>query len=159
MLSKAKENLSKIDFAVINSKVIDNNSELNFIKYVSQGRNDTKLLNLSCRNKLEGIAATTLLLKKSGIQPDSPDENIMDEANKLLKFVNEAYQNGISLEPKDINRNLRHEIILIEEQMHRYLVKCLKGSKDKYKSWDIIFISMYALGSLLLIIGQFKQRN
>lgn len=158
LLSKAKENLKKIDFAVINSGITDNNSELNFIKYVSQGRDDPKLLSLSYRNKLEGITATTLLLEKSGIQPDNPDENIMDEVNKLLQFINEAYRNGISLEPKDINRNIRHEIVLVENKMHRYLVKCLKESKNKYKNWDIIFISMYAIGSLLLIIGEFKGK-
>jgi len=156
LLSKSKENLKKIDFAVINSGITNNNSELQFIKYISQQRSDPKLLSLTYRNKLEGIIATTLLLRKSGIEPD---ENVLVQANELLNFVNYAYKNKTSLEPKDIKRNLRHEIVEIEKKSQRYLVKALKESKNRYKTWDIIFIFMYAIGSALLIIGEFKKKN
>jgi len=86
LLSKAKENLKKIEFAVINSGIVNNSSKLNFIKYIEQERNSPKLLSLSCRDKLEGIAATTLLLQKSGIQPDIADKNILGEINTLLEL-------------------------------------------------------------------------
>lgn len=156
LLSKFKENLKKIDFAVINSGITNNNSELQFIKYINQLRNDPQLLSLAYRNKLEGIVATTLLLRKSGIKPD---EDVLNQANELLDFVNNAYKNKTSLEPKDIKRNLRYEIVEIEKKSQGYLVKALKESKNRYKAWDIIFIFMYAIGSVLLIVGEFKKKN
>ena len=159
LLSKAKENLKKIEFAVINSGIVDNSSKLNFIKYFGQERRDPKLLSLSYRDKLEGIAATTLLLQKSGIQPDIADKNILGEINTLLEFVNSSYKNGTSLEPKDIKRNIRHEIFLFENRVNEYLVKCLQQSNDKYKIWDFIFIGMYIIGTILLIIGKIKEKN
>lgn len=155
LLSKAKENFKNIEFAVINSGITENNSELQFLKYINQERNDPRLLSLSYRNKLQGIIATTLLLKKSGI---APDEDFSNQANELLIFVNNAYKNQASLEPKDSQRNILHEIVEIEKKMQKYLVACLTTSRDKYKNWDIAFIGMYALGSLLLIMGEFKEK-
>ncbi len=159
ILSKAKENLKKIEFAVVNSGIVDNSSKLNFIKYIEQERIEPKLLSLSYRDKLEGIAATTLLLKQSGIKPDSIDSNLLNEINALLRFVNTAYDNGSSLEPKDIQRDIRHEIVVLENRVHKYLTKCLKQSKDKYKIWDIVFVAMYSIGTIFLIIGETKEKN
>lgn len=153
-IAKEKGNLESIEFAVINDGIVHGQSDLNFIKYILQDRAEPKLLALSYRNQLEGAAATALLLKKSGIEPDQSDGDVLRDANSLLAFVNNAYENGLSLEPRDVQRNIRLEVVNVEKRVQRYLTKCLVESKNKYQYWDNIFIWIYLIGSILLILGE-----
>lgn len=146
----AEEKLNQMEFITINSGIVSNSGNLEFLKYVVQNREDPKGLALSYRTQLESVVATATLLKRSG--GFVPDEFIGRTKN-LLNLVNEAYINGTSLEPKDINKNIRHEIVALEREGQGYFASFLITSRGWLKFASAAFVWMYILGSLLIICG------
>ena len=149
--SAAEQNLKKIEFITLGHQLTNNNSELQFIKYIVQDRMDSKLLALDYRGRLEAIQATFALLKETSIKPD---KNIQQEAQSLWQFVNNAYKKGDSLEPGKIKRNIRHEIVELERKLQRFTLESLISARKRLKIWHKVFVAMYIIGSILLIASE-----
>ncbi len=149
--SRAQDDLKTIEFITINSGIVENNSELHFIKYLAQDRKDPKLLSLDYRNRLQSLQATCALLGKSGVVIEGSLQNNIQE---LYSEVCDAYEKGISLEPRDIGKNIRSDIVNYTTQVQLKTQKHILKSAGRLKIWSRIFAVLYAIGSIIIIINE-----
>lgn len=152
--AKAELNYKKLEFITINEGIVRNSSDLQFLKYIIQDRKNPDLLASSYRTKLEALVASYALLKKYGA---NPPRELLKEAKALLQLSQNAYQNSISLEPKDTGRNIRLEIQALEAKLQQVFKSFVIKSKNMLKIAGKIFLGMYIFGSIFLICSVIFQ--